>query len=106
MCCRRADLKPGAYVHPTGGGGLFRVQGVRPGPMGVSQVALSDESVPLDTERVGDVGGPASYRVAEPDPELVPTHRVLRCFELVVPAPSVDETASEAEFGAMGTAPE
>lgn len=103
MCCRRVDLLPGAYVHPTDGPGLFRVQGVRPTTSGVSEVAMTDESVPLDVERVP---GTTQRRVVEPDPVAVPTHRVLRTFELVVPAPSADETASEAEFGAMGTAPE
>lgn len=102
MPCKRAELAPGAYLHPVDGGGLFRVQAIRVGKTGVSEVALSDESVPLDTERVGAVGEPASYRVAEPEPELVPTHTVLRCFEVVIPAPSAEDIASVEEWGAAG----
>lgn len=105
-CCHRADLRVGAYL--TSPSGLFRVHAVRPGKGGVSEALLTDESEPLDTERVpepDDVGGPAAYRVVEPDPITVPVHRVLRDFDLLRPAAHPDELASEREFGRMGIAP-
>ena len=106
MCMTRADVQPGAYL--TSPDGLFRVEALRPGRGGVTEVALTDERGPLATERRADPhdpGAPARWVVVGPDPTMVPMHRVLRDFELLSHGAHAGDTAGVEEYGRCGTAP-
>jgi hypothetical protein len=83
--CKPAELEPGAYVSDPSTSRLFEVQDADK-----RQVHLIDVRSPID------------------DPTVIGmlTDNALRRLELVRPAPCLADTASEAGYGAMGTAPE
>ncbi len=85
MCCKRAELEPGAYLSDPTTSRLFEVRDADP-----RTVHLIDVRSPID------------------DPTVVGmlTENAVRRLELVRAAPCLDDTASAEEFGAMGMAPE
>lgn len=78
--------------------GLFRLHAIRPGTGGVSEVVLTDESVPLVTAR----NEHGTIVVIEPVPLILPLHMVLEDFDLVERGPNMASVASEEEWGKAG----
>lgn len=107
MCMKRAEVAVGAYVQDPDGA-LFRIDRI-PSTNGRTRVLLEDVACPTTSERLPDPQVPGrlgASAVLSPRVVELALNEVMRSCYLVRHAPCEEDTASEAEYGRCGTAPE
>jgi hypothetical protein len=101
------DPAPGAYVRDATG--LYRIDHLKASNLKANaQVVLEDALSPMTSERVEDPDVPGRLGrslVLQPRMRSLPVTMVCERFELVEQGPCAEDTASQAEYGRMGTAP-